>query len=446
MACGTGIGVPAVGRSRLARWLGCPLFVLGVVACAGDAGPTGPAGPQGPDGPAGPAGTPAISVVTPSQLFWERVDTVLLSGSGTNWTANTTVDFGPGTTVHEMTVASPAALVAMVSADSTAELGPRSITVVTGADTLRLGSVFQVRSPIELELVGSRMSGGLLRGVAYLRDPERPFRLSVDPVDLAYSYLAETGTVGGVAPAGRDTSGVRIFLPIDAPLGDVHIALREEWDGVTSTWRAAPVEIGAPDIVTVDLGGSVGRTITELHGSSLQAFVVRAGQAVSVTSTGAVSTHLVYPDSAAFDEGPFNTLYVQEDATWFARSYDFGGDAPLDFTLTVDTMTVAPVELGATPVSGSLSSLFLHDFYTVDVAAGDSLTVSITNGPTDVCGGGIDAALVVRNSAGYIVRSELGGCPSITTEVAATETYSVSVNPHLLCACTFDYTIGAVKN
>lgn len=149
-----------------------------MTACAGDRGPPGAegaSGPTGATGPSGPTGPSAISAVSPLTVFLTRSATVTISGSNTQWTPSAIVDFGAGIRVIRTTVASPAALIAVVHVDNAATTGVRSIVVHDGTSTQTFQGAFEVIAPSALEVMGTAMQGSLLVIRATNQDLENPF-------------------------------------------------------------------------------------------------------------------------------------------------------------------------------------------------------------------------------------------------------------------------------
>lgn len=416
------------------------LFLCGAMAaCSAEAGPTGPTGAEGPAGPPGPGTAPSISAVSPLNVYLEHLDTVVISGSGTAWDANTVVDFGAGVSVQSLTVASPTAILAHVLADSSAALGPRSIVVRSAADTTRFEDAFQIEAPLELTLRGSWIPGGQLQALVYQRNAERPFQL---PGHLAgaSAYLPEAGVHGfGGFPEDR-TLELNLRIPLNVPAIPTSLAVVSGTDQTVS--RSEPIDM--PELVTVPtpLGTSVQGTISEPYGTVVHEYRTRAGVAVGFTVAG-VSAYPVGPDSMTVAAGGW-AFYARQEATWFVSLYAPNSAAGASYTFTVDTTTVTPVPLSQTPATGSLSGLHGTDFYSVELAVGEVLTVTLTDGPTDSCTGTIDAAVTVRSPSDEAVWVESGGCPGFSTFPAAVAgTYSVDVIAWPDCECTFDYSIAA---
>jgi hypothetical protein len=91
-------------------------------------------------------GIPSISYLNPNGGNPGQTNlNVQIYGAYTNWTAQTTVDFGPGITVQNDTVNNSTSITAVVNIDPAAALGYRTVTVQTG--TQALVSSFLVFNP-----------------------------------------------------------------------------------------------------------------------------------------------------------------------------------------------------------------------------------------------------------------------------------------------------------
>jgi hypothetical protein len=348
--------------------------------------------------------------------------------------------------VNQLTVASPTALVALVEADSAATLGPRTVTVRSDADTATFENTFRVEAPLDIEFTGSFVPGGRIIGDVRLANGERPFPEPGSAFDIR-TYSPEAPALGSVGVESADELELTYLLPLDARPGPTRFVVEEILQG--TKWRSAPFEVPAPDIVPGPYGDSVSTQVSEAGASVVYSVPAQAGQMVAVTvssPSGGFSYSLILPDSA--HEAVGHTFYAFESDMWFTTVYEFlgAGSPPFDYTFRIDTVTVAPPMIDETPTTGSQSGLLLTDVYAVDLVAGEELTVALEDGPTDTCTT-IDAAVFVRDPSGHAIRSEIGGCVTVTTDpVATTGTYAVFVAPNPACVCTFDYAVTATKN
>jgi hypothetical protein len=103
-------------------------------------------------------GDESISGVIPGELFVGRSGDILIIGDGTSWESGVQVSLGAGVTVDSVTVASPTALLVKATADSTAELGVRDVTV----DDLAFEGAFELASPVLVkEIQGQTAQGSI---------------------------------------------------------------------------------------------------------------------------------------------------------------------------------------------------------------------------------------------------------------------------------------------
>ncbi|HEY1693220.1 MAG TPA: hypothetical protein VGG39_13725 [Polyangiaceae bacterium] len=203
------------------------LGVVGLVACgSGSAGPTGPQGLQGPPGQQGQAGssggggTASISGVEPSVGYLARTIHVTLSGYGTSWTSATTIDFGAGITVANVHAASPTALVADVTIDGAATLGPRDVVVTDGATKETYSQSFTIAPPATVQMEGSLAQGAVAVANVQLNDITTPFDTtgSTDPLSgqTTYTNLAVTAPKGVTAIIETATPfSVQVLFEVD---------------------------------------------------------------------------------------------------------------------------------------------------------------------------------------------------------------------------------------
>jgi len=211
---------------------------LGVVGClgavamacgSGSAGPAGPAGQTGATGPAGSAasssgggGTASISGIEPSSAFLARKAHVTISGYATSWTDKTTINFGAGITATNIHAASPTALVADITIDKTAALGPRDVVVSdTTKETYSQG--FVIAPPATLALQGSLAQGSIAFLNLTLQDQSTPFDTTgtQDPFTGAVTYTnlnftVPTGVTASVNTATTNTVQILLTLDVDA--------------------------------------------------------------------------------------------------------------------------------------------------------------------------------------------------------------------------------------
>jgi hypothetical protein len=142
-------------RLALARSPGRPLALVALLSAL--AACEGPAGRQGPAG----AGSPAIAAVSPWQAFPARTLDVMVSGTGTQFDASTTADFGAGVTVSSVRLMDPTRIVCTVTVAPDAPVGFRDVTVTGGGSSLVAAGAFEV---IPSLAVDTGAGGPILQG------------------------------------------------------------------------------------------------------------------------------------------------------------------------------------------------------------------------------------------------------------------------------------------
>jgi len=204
--------------------------LLTLAACGGSTGPAGAQGAQGDPGPAGPAGpagsngttTASVSGITPDHVFLARSAEVTLSGFGTNWSSATTVDFGAGVTVKKLTVASPTALVADITIDKAAAMGPRDVTVKDSSGSTTYTNGFKVSSPVVITYE-SVPQGSIVTAHVKNLDVANPFDTTstTDPNTFQTTYtnlnvVPGNGVEGIVTNANYFDADVQLFVDTTA--------------------------------------------------------------------------------------------------------------------------------------------------------------------------------------------------------------------------------------
>lgn len=404
-------------RNRLAwlGWMSCAALAF-VVGCGsdGETGPAGPPGSEGSEGPPGQEGTgePSVNAITPGRAFLERRIEVIVSGNGTEWTSGAQVDFGPGITVEEVKVASPTALVATLTVDAAAELGPRDVTVTEGETSVAYTDAFTIEAPLSVPAyAGTRAQGSVLFARLEQLDRSTPFdTLSVDSLSLAAGdnspglYLTDAENQPEIDSYHID--GL-LFVDVNAVTGPTEVVVESGLPGTEVTSRAPAVfniAERAPSPLTA--GTLANGTVTEPLQTHLYSFTASPHMLVTLSVTtadpeatprfmllpesGKFSDLIKYSDTAAFTSGLGGTWYLVYWDNTSATGYDFSIQADevhSDDIEPNDTCALAqPLTLPA-----SFSSLLLatdtdEDWFevTVDAAAvGNSLRVVTSPGNTD---------------------------------------------------------------
>lgn len=427
------------------------LVLLVLAGCSAEAGPTGPQGPAGPQGPQGPSGTASISAVSPLSLYVDHQTTLTVSGSATNWGSAAALDLGSGISVASMVVASPSAIVAEVVADTTAELGSRSISVTEGDQTLTFDDAFTVESPLLLEaFVGTFVPGATVRATVRQMDPSTPFET---PAEIT---LEESDVMGSVLTETSATVSATWDVPFNTEPGRHTIRVTTPGPGGTITSRLLPsLDLPAPIVTDLPIATATPLGVDDEEGTVVVRIVPPAGKLVTVTidnvSPGSFAPfpmNLISPDSA-FDRGLQDSFYAAADATWhLAIQTPPGG--PYTFEVTADTTNVVVAPMGSAgpglfSAAGEISPPDEIDFFSFPAAAGDNITIAFDAGSTDPCSA-IDAVVEVAgpDGSGY-AWGQLVGCTGVFVGVAETTgTYYVRVES--TDQISFDYTLLAQTN
>jgi hypothetical protein len=220
-----------MNRRIVVAVVGC----LGIMAaaCSGSTGATGPQGTAGQPGTnaSSGGGTASISGIEPSTAYLARQVHVTISGYATSWTDKTTLDFGAGITVANVHAASPTALVADLTIDKAATLGPRDV-VVNDATKETYSQGFTVSPPATLSLQGSLAQGSILFANLQLEDQSTPFDTTgtQDPLSGAVTYTnlnftTQPGVTASINTATSNSLQILLTVDVDAPVGAADLDL-----------------------------------------------------------------------------------------------------------------------------------------------------------------------------------------------------------------------------
>lgn len=408
------------------------VLALAFPGCSGEAGPTGPQGPAGPTGPQGPAGsdgTASVSGVSPLTLFVDHGSRVTVSGSATGWSDGATLDFGPGIEVVSTLVASPSAIVAEVVADTSAALGPRSISVTDGAQTLTFSDAFSVESALALEaFVGTFTPGATVRATVRQMDPTTPFEA---PTDIVFD---ESGLTGSILSESTTTVSATWDIPFTTASGRQTLTVTSPGAGGTVTSRLLPaLHLPAPTATELPIATSTPFAIDEGEGSVVVEIAPPAGKLVTVSvdnvspaSFAPFPFNLIGPDST-FSAGSQDSFYAVGSTLWHL-AIQAPPDGPYSFEVTADTADVVVTPMTSFgpdlfQVDGEFVTGFEEEFYSFTAEPGDDLVVGVDAGATDPCSA-IDADVeVLRPDGSSYGRGRLSGYRAATfgsAEVAGT--------------------------
>ena len=239
--------------------------LFGMVACAALTGAVGCSS----DG--------SISGVIPGEVFVGRSADVLVIGDGTAWDGDTTVNFGPGILVNTVTVASETAILANITADASAPLGPRNVSV----GDLEFENAFELTSPVQVKEWRGQTAQGSISIVSLQNlDFENPFDTTSTGdgffTPLVYTNIQVTAGEGvNVQLSSVDDYSLDFFVltDVDAAAGahDLEI-LSGPPDQQVSFRHPAAFEVGAREAVELVGNEPANGSITEPFQSVLYKF------------------------------------------------------------------------------------------------------------------------------------------------------------------------------
>lgn len=392
-------------------WASCAALAF-VVGCTGDAGPAGPAGSPGSEGTPGAEGqpgadgtdNPSVSAISPGLAYLERTTEVTISGYGTEWTPAAMVDFGPGISVDSMKVASPTAIVATISVDAAAALGPRDVSVREGENTTTYEGAFHVDAPLfVVGLAGSTEQGSILFGRAEQLDKSTPFDTTEDSPYPYLSLAAGDSSAAIIQSASSYAVEFLMFLDVNASTGPTDVAAVSGFPGLEVTSREpASFDTGARAPIPLTIGVDEMAMIPNAFDSIL--YSVQADPfklvTIDITSTdpnvapafallpssGKFDDLITYDASAAFTSGAGGTYYV---VVW-----DINGDASYPYVVSTSAAdsddhepndTCAMAQAVTTPAmlsNLSLSSTIDEDWFAITATAADvGSTIHVVTSP-----------------------------------------------------------------
>jgi hypothetical protein len=175
--------------------------------------------------------TPTASGVFPANGFAGRTLRVEVTGDDTKWSASTTVSFGAGVAVNDVTVASPTDLFADITIADTAAVGKNDLTVTDAGGMFTLSKAFEIDLPSVVSFQGTTAQGAIATFTITDHDVANPFDTTsvLDPNTFTTTFpnIAITAP-SGVAFLVQNVSDFQISgvatLDIDATPGNVTVA------------------------------------------------------------------------------------------------------------------------------------------------------------------------------------------------------------------------------
>jgi hypothetical protein len=305
----------------------------------GERGAPGERGEQGPPGGGGTA-TPSVSAVLPSRVFLAREVEVTVSGYATNWTENSTLDFGPGVRVKSVTAASPTSLVATLEIAADAPVGARDVKVKEGGSETTYAKAFRVESPIEAFLGGTVAQGSVVYARVENLEAARPFDTKFDFDSNSYPNISIARSPG-VTVQVRD---IQLYSIDFAFLVDVNAAPGKRDIVVTSGPPGAEVTFRLPGALDIQKRDAVAltapQTVTLAQSGQSALFTFTPGAAfglvdlVATVPDGKTPQLIVLPKSGRFADmiqpGPTNqptasTLVTSSADPYYAIFVDPSG-------------------------------------------------------------------------------------------------------------------------
>lgn len=385
--------------------------VLGATACTGDPGPAGQKGDPGAKGDKGDPGinNPSLSAVTPASAFLARTIDVTISGNGTSFTDKTTIDFGPKIKVNTLAVASPTALVANITVDGAASLGPRDIKVTNGgAGDLTYASAFDVRSPLKITIDGTTAQGSVYYVHARGLDFTTPFDTTstgdgfFTPLVYTNISVAPTpGVYGDISGVSDYVTELRFVTDVDTAAGPQDISIQSGPPKDFADFNApAAYTVDARAPVALTPGTSTPFTVGKPAASTLLSYTP-ADVAIRIVDISLSATDADAFPAAYFlpKSGKFNDLFAAGSSkTFVATSTDpfylialdgsptyagYTGKVKVDETVAMsadekepnDSKNLAVSNGAAAPpfvtLKAGLSDGSDEDFYAVTVGAAD---------------------------------------------------------------------------
>lgn len=374
---------------------------LPMLGCTGTTGAQGAPGEQGPAGAEGKPGTldPSISAVAPGKAFLLRSLDITISGSGTDWSQSAGVDFGPNVKVEKVTVASPSAIVASVTVDEAAAVGPRDVSVTDGKSKVTFKGAFKIEAPITITAnEGVIAQGSIFYARVDQKDVSTPFDTSSSAND-GYTNLAVTASASGLTASVSEAQpyGLRLFgfADVNAQVGDVDLRIASGLLG-SETESIAPKAVKVNERAPIPLvpGTPATGMIAGAYDSALyevamptKGKLLTLSVAPTKSTMGASPGIALLPASGKFDDiisfGSSTALVATEDK-YYAVIWDNTGTKGYSFKLSgslVDSDDKEPndtkaqaqavASLPATLKNLALSTPIDEDWFAVTVAAAD---------------------------------------------------------------------------
>ncbi len=259
----------------------------------------------------GDGGDESISGVIPGELFVGRSGDILIIGNGTSWEQGVTVSMGEGITVDSVTVASPTALLVTATADSTAALGTRDVTV----DDLSFAGAFELAAPVQVKALQGQVGQGSIAIVKLQnKDFANPFDTTTTGdgffTPLEYVNIAVTAGDGATAQISSvEPYSMELLLLTDvtAATGATDLEVLSGPEGQQQSFRyPAAFDVQAQEAQAIASGDAVTASIDEPFQSALYKVTAEELSIVSASafadSPDASPAFALLPASGSFAE------------------------------------------------------------------------------------------------------------------------------------------------
>ena len=344
----------------------------------------------------------SVSGVFPSSAFLGRQVRVEISGDVTEWKQGASVNFGPGVTVQNVTVASPTALFADITVMPDAAPGLRDVTVENSGSKLVLKEAFQLESAIKIDFRGTLAQGSVASFAINNRDFETPF----DTTSTGDGFFTPLEYVG-VNLAGP--AGVTFQVEEVTPFAITGLALID----IDAAPGPFSVESGIDDVVTSNLGTnlevaarapmaltsgtpasgmvetSLASALYELDATTAPGLIQFAATSTSAEAAPALA---LLPASGRFEDlffyGPSNTFVQLQSSKYYAVFVDLSGTYGYSFTVNpkaTQMITAIEAEPNNTTATAANATAIPFLFQTATLsAAADVDWIKITTTAADM--------------------------------------------------------------
>jgi hypothetical protein len=229
-----------------------------------------------------PSAPSTLSSITPNSGAQGQTMEVDITGQNTAFVAgNTLVSFGTGITVNSVSVNSPTTISAIITIANTATVGPRTVSVTTGAQSVALNNGFAVTATVPSLSSLSPTSGTQGQSLAVnITGQNTAFAQGTTQVSFGAGIIVSNVTVQNAL-----TLSAQIALAADAAVGPRTVTITTGAQVVTGAFQvnaSAP----APTFSLTSVTPAIGAT-----GTTVPVTIIGAGtafqQGVSIVDFGA---------------------------------------------------------------------------------------------------------------------------------------------------------------